>query len=297
MYLRFGDKGDQVKEVQIALNVEPDGIFGRITEAAVKNFQQKNGLFPDGIVTPEVRTLLLVDDMSSDTSERVKTLGELPIERYWLQKDEYHDIITEKKFIFLHHTAGSHNPYFVIDGWERDKRGRVGTEYVIGGQDLKGNEDLDGVILQAFPEGRWANHIGNVNSFMHSRSIGIELCNWGGLTEKDGIFYNSLKRKISKNQVTTLKKPFRGFIHFHKYTDNQIQATRDLMLALGKEYEIDLTKGLKELLEKHSPEYAFDYFTDVAAGKKFGVFSHTNVNKVKHDIYPCPRLITMLKSL
>ena len=36
--------------LQYALNLIPDGVFGKLTEEAVKNFQKKNGLKPDGIV-------------------------------------------------------------------------------------------------------------------------------------------------------------------------------------------------------------------------------------------------------
>ena len=39
----------------------------------------------------------------------------------------------KKKYIVLHHTAGRHNPFKRIYHWARDQRGRVGTNYVIGG--------------------------------------------------------------------------------------------------------------------------------------------------------------------
>jgi N-acetylmuramoyl-L-alanine amidase len=48
--LRKGSRGESVKKVQQKLKVTSDGIFGPITERAVKNFQKKNGLVVDGIV-------------------------------------------------------------------------------------------------------------------------------------------------------------------------------------------------------------------------------------------------------
>jgi N-acetylmuramoyl-L-alanine amidase len=50
-----GSRGEMVRQIQKALagaglNVLPDGIFCVITEDAVKSFQRKNGLTPDGIV-------------------------------------------------------------------------------------------------------------------------------------------------------------------------------------------------------------------------------------------------------
>lgn len=55
--LRRGCKGDDVKELQLALNqngagLKDDGIFGPVTETAVKEYQLKNRLTPDGIVGP-----------------------------------------------------------------------------------------------------------------------------------------------------------------------------------------------------------------------------------------------------
>lgn len=53
--LRRGSEGDLVKEVQKKLGLvgnDADGIFGSITEAAVRSFQRAHGLVPDGIVGP-----------------------------------------------------------------------------------------------------------------------------------------------------------------------------------------------------------------------------------------------------
>lgn len=45
-------QGDDVAELQRRLGITPDGIFGPVTEQAVKNFQHDNGLAVDGIVGP-----------------------------------------------------------------------------------------------------------------------------------------------------------------------------------------------------------------------------------------------------
>jgi putative chitinase len=50
MLLKLGSEGEDVKKLQIRLGVEPIGRFGPKTEAAVKLWQSKNGLKPDGIV-------------------------------------------------------------------------------------------------------------------------------------------------------------------------------------------------------------------------------------------------------
>lgn len=48
--LKKGSKGAEVKALQKRLNVMADGIFGPLTEEAVKEFQKANGLIVDGIV-------------------------------------------------------------------------------------------------------------------------------------------------------------------------------------------------------------------------------------------------------
>lgn len=50
MILKLCSKGNDVKTLQSKLNLIPDGIFGKITEEAVKDFQKKNNITADGIV-------------------------------------------------------------------------------------------------------------------------------------------------------------------------------------------------------------------------------------------------------
>ena len=50
MLLKKGDNNENVKLLQQKLGLEPIGNFGPKTEAAVKDFQSKNGLTADGIV-------------------------------------------------------------------------------------------------------------------------------------------------------------------------------------------------------------------------------------------------------
>ncbi len=47
--LRVGQRGEQVKNLQIALGVKLSGVYGPSTERAVKSFQQKQGLRADGV--------------------------------------------------------------------------------------------------------------------------------------------------------------------------------------------------------------------------------------------------------
>lgn len=48
--IKEGSQGAEVKQLQAALHLAQDGIFGRITDEAVRDFQRKNDLKADGIV-------------------------------------------------------------------------------------------------------------------------------------------------------------------------------------------------------------------------------------------------------
>ncbi len=75
--LSYGEKSDEVLKYQKRLfklgylTTEPDGTFGSDTRAAVKLFQQLNGLIADGHIGPETRKLL----MSSDAQANALTIG------------------------------------------------------------------------------------------------------------------------------------------------------------------------------------------------------------------------------
>ena len=52
--LKKGSTGLAVIAVQSRLHLIEDGIFGPLTEEAVRDFQRERGVEPDGIVTPEL---------------------------------------------------------------------------------------------------------------------------------------------------------------------------------------------------------------------------------------------------
>jgi len=82
--LKRGSRGSQVRELQTLLNktgerLSTDGIFGRGTEAAVKRFQQSQGLSADGVVGPATARKLAscsggtTTDKDTDTSTDTST--------------------------------------------------------------------------------------------------------------------------------------------------------------------------------------------------------------------------------
>ena len=60
---------------------------------------------------------------------------------------------------------------------------------------------------------------------------------------------------------------------------------------------IDTSVGLNSFLYEEDNFEAFGYKEDAYYGRVKGVLSHSNTRKDKTDMYPCPRLVEMLKSL
>lgn len=54
-----GSRGEVVKQIQKALNLLPDGIYGVLTEERVKEFQREHGLKVDGVVGPATLAKLI----------------------------------------------------------------------------------------------------------------------------------------------------------------------------------------------------------------------------------------------
>ena len=293
MILRKGTKGNEVKQLQEFLDTEADGIFGPGTERAVKKWQSENGLTADGIVGPATWDAMCI--ATTDDSEKVYTTENgLVIHRHYLPKGEYKPGPTKKEYLFLHHTAGWHKPLDTIDSWGRDTRGTVATEFVLGGQSIKGNDtQFDGMVVQCIPEGGYGWHLGNNGSrYMHTHSVGIEVNNFGYI--KNGKTYAGTK--AYKYQIVTLAKPFRGYSNWHKYSNTQIEALRLWMHFIAERDCIDIRAGLPALV-KEKGAAAFEFNADAYYGKVKGVWTHTNTRKDKFDMFPQQELLDMLVSL
>jgi lysozyme family protein len=70
--VKKGDRGAKVERIQRALGVNPvDGVFGAATKRAVKRFQRRHGLVPDGVVGPATRAALGLTRAKAATGHRV----------------------------------------------------------------------------------------------------------------------------------------------------------------------------------------------------------------------------------
>jgi len=293
MVLRKGDKGSAVKDLQEFLEITADGDFGPGTEAAVKKWQAENGLVADGIVGP--KTWDAMGLATTDESEQVYTTDNgLIVNRHFLPKGEYLEGPSKKEYCFLHHTAGWNNPYKTVRNWGNDTRGRIATEFVLGGQKLTdGNADYDGVMVQCMPEGAYGWHLGkNGSQYMHKHSVGIEVNNFGYL--KNGKAYQG--STAHESQIVELTEPFRGYKEWHRYSDAQIEALDKWIRWIGERDGIDIRAGLPALVKEHGAA-AFEFNADAYYGKVKGLWTHTNTRKDKTDMFPQQELLDLLVSL
>lgn len=147
-FYKRGSTGTVVKQIQEALFLLADGIYGAITEDAVKVFQRENGLTVDGIVGPA-------------------TLAKLIPQR--LKKSERE--ITE---IIVHCSATPEGKDYTVDDIRRWHKQRgysdVGYHYIVY---------RNGILAQ----GRDVNIIGAHAAGHNAHSIGI--CYIGGMNAEN----------------------------------------------------------------------------------------------------------------
>lgn len=212
-----------------------------------------------------------------------------------LSASQYFQEETKKKQIVLHHTAGNSSAPNTIGAWNVDDRGRIATCITISGAGAKNS--FDGEICQAFSSKYWAYHLGIKgevfkaygvpHQILDKIAIGIEICNWGQLEKIGDKFYNYVDREVPANQVTELETPYKGHKYFHSYTDAQIESVKQLLLYWRLVHGIDLSYDYNQMFTVNKK----------ALSGENGLFSHNSYRKDKIDIYPCPRMIEMLKGL
>ncbi len=192
--LQKNSRGEQVKLLQKALNLYPDGIFGKLTEEAVKDFQEENGLVADGIVGP-------------------KTWAKLNIAQDTLVINASKRRITK---IIVHCTATRDGQHFTVsqirdmhvkgNGWSD-----IGYHYLIY---------LDGTVHN----GRNVNVSGAHCENHNSHSIGV--CYVGGLDKNNVKITKDTRTEAQKKALRTLLKELKTLypnatIHGHNEFANK----------------------------------------------------------------------------
>lgn len=222
----------------------------------------------------------------------LKTIIQYPLNAGQFFEEEY-----PKNQLVIHHTSGSSNPFYVIQGWNNNVD-KIGTPFVIAGKPKSGETDYkDGDVFQCFSSKYYAFHLGvPTETFkkynipykrLDKFSIGIELTSWGYLTKQaDGKFKNYVGGFVPVEEVTDLGSEFRGYQFYHSYTDAQLNSLKDLLIYLCDRYNIP--KTYNEGIWKVSP---------ACLNGQSGIFSHSSCRQDKTDAVPQKKLINMLQSL
>lgn len=217
------------------------------------------------------------------------------IEQCHLPADEYIHEETEKIQGYWHLTAGWYDGHAVLEQWDRDCQGPVGTTYLIEGF---GKNAIDGHIIQCFNSKYWIYHLGlrqqQFSQFklpfkrLDKVSIGVEVCNPGPviLTDKG---YMAYKHIFADEEIYELEYPHRGHRYWVKFTEKQIQSMYDLARYLEKVHGIPAKFRGMEI---------FDMDSRALAGEP-GWYTHCSVQypSIRADIPPQPEVIQMFKSL
>ncbi|MCS7074746.1 MAG: peptidoglycan-binding protein [Bacteroidia bacterium] len=299
IYLKRGDVGLEVKLVQSLLKLNGyeqvviDGEFGPRTEAAVLDFQGKNGLTQDGIVGYLTFSAL---EQKKLNIPKPSTPG-LEITDHFLSEFQYFRSAVPKRQIVLHHTMGIHRPDYTIDSWNGDEKGRIAGAFVIGGiatAPYPEDRSFDGKIYRAFPEHYWAihlfpNEVHNHYLELESQSIAIKFCNFGYLTRStDGRYLSYLNREIPESEVCMLPQTYKHSRFYQKYTDSQLESVKKLILSLANQFSIDVHGDYTEKWFEVNPK---------ALHGVPGLWTHASYRKERTDCFPQPELLDMLNSL
>jgi hypothetical protein len=109
-------------------------------------------------------------------------------------------------------------------------------------------------------------------------------------------YYTFTGREVHPDQVVSLSDSFRQFDYYHKYSDRQILALKQVLYFIANRDDIDIRAGLPALIRKEGSK-AFDKLDRVMCQNEPGIWSHSNVASYKKDLSPQENLIQMLVEL
>ena len=161
---KLNSRGEEVRQIQRALSLIPDGIFGKLTREVLIVWQRENGLVPDGIAGPETLARLLPP--SSGTKKALRRID----------------------YIVIHCTATPEGRDKTVEQIRREHMSQngwsdIGYHYVIY---------RDGTIVR----GRSVDKVGAHVSGYNAHSIGIAYV--GGLENNPNVPYGKLKAKDTR---------------------------------------------------------------------------------------------------
>lgn len=213
--LKKGSKGENVKKVQVIVGCRPDGDFGPTTEKLVKEWQEKHGITPDGIVGAKTWAAMFEGNQSNLLDKQISVeVSYEPIDKH-ITRCENRKI----EYLVIHFTAGSSS----AGDSERKTRNvflnrNASADFVVDDDSmLQVNPDPRNYYCWAVGDGKGKFGVTNKNA------ISIEIC-------------SNLKKG------TTAKVPNHDGWYF---TDSAIDNTVKLARMIMQTYNIPFNKVIR----------------------------------------------------
>jgi len=129
---------------------------------------------------------------------------------------------------------------------------------------------------------------------LNKSSVSIEIDAWGGLKYRDDKWWtyidnfnqNGRGKSVAPERVISYPDGYRGYNGYEKYTDAQIETTRQLIMFWHKKYGIQLCYN----------EDMWDLSKNALNGCA-GIWTHNSYRPDKSDCHPQKELVKMLQNL
>lgn len=208
----------------------------------------------------------------STKASTIKKVNAVILKKWSLLKsNQYYKTVYKKRRFMLHHTSGGTATSSIA--WWNQKPDHIATAIMI---------PRNGQIWELFNPKYWAYALGKTNwgSKLEKECIQIEVANWGGLTKVGSKYYSWSGKLVPSSKVITYKSKHRGYKHFERYTDKQVEAIVATLAHYAKKFNIVI-----------NPKKLEKFWWGKKSIVGMAVLAHTSVRGDKSDIHPQPNLI------
>lgn len=303
--MKLGDSGDNVTFLQnklkdfLLFTDKVNGYYNQNTLISVSNFQKKIGLKITGEVNIKTwnriinfESKLELDKEEIENSLITVTKNDLKIYNT-LESIDFYKEQTIKNSIVISNSGLGYNPNFLPFFWKPihksiDNRFKKSCHYIIG-RESDTTKKFDGVVINSIDDKYWSYPFDEDSS---RNIISIEICNYGPLVKKDGMFYNLSGNIVNNEEVINLE--FLDYEYYHKYTDNQIESLRKLLIHLQLKHRIKIQRGT---YDESGLKTFYDDKWFVNQNKEQGIKTRNNFITSCFGITPQKELVDMLNTI
>lgn len=224
------------------------GYYNQNTLMAVSNFQKHVGIKVTGEVNSHTWSKIInfnnkpINKNEIDNKLVIVTKNDLKI--YDVKEEvSFYNEETTKKTILVSNTGFGYDPNLIIKYWKPIYKSETEilnkSSHFIIGRSSNITTKWDGIVLNTFDDKYWSYPY---HKDIDSKSIiSIDICNYGPLIKIDDNFYSSGGCLVDKDEVVELD--YLGYNYYHKYTDNQIESLRKLIIYLQLKHGLHIERG------------------------------------------------------